>query len=90
MPAVEYNAEIIENRPPSVAVQFLERVAKSPDNEAYRYPVAEGQPWKSLTWKQTGEQVNRIAAGLLALGIQPEERVGIASGTRYEWIAADL
>ena len=31
-----------------------------------------------------------LAAGLLALGIEPEQRVGIASGTRYEWILADL
>ena len=28
--------------------------------------------------------------GLLSLGIQPEQRVGIASSTRYEWILADL
>ncbi len=26
----------------------------------------------------------------MALGIEPEQRVGIASGTRYEWILADL
>ena len=28
--------------------------------------------------------------GLMALGIEPEQRVGIASGTRYDWILADL
>jgi long-chain acyl-CoA synthetase len=31
-----------------------------------------------------------LAAGLLALGIEPEQRVGIASSRRYEWILADL
>ena len=31
-----------------------------------------------------------MAAGLLALGIQPEERVAIASATRIEWLYADL
>ena len=31
-----------------------------------------------------------LAAGLLALGVVPEQRVGIASSTRYEWILADL
>ena len=46
---------LIENRPPSVATLFLERVAATPDAEAYRYPVppAAGQgpdDWKSLTW----------------------------------------
>ena len=30
---------LIENRPPSVAALFLERVAATPDAEAYRYPV---------------------------------------------------
>ena len=31
-----------------------------------------------------------LAAGLLALGIQPQDRVAIASSTRLEWIHADL
>lgn len=30
---------LIENRPPSVATLFTERVAATPDGEAYRYPV---------------------------------------------------
>lgn len=30
---------LIENRPPSVAALFLERVAATPDAEACRYPV---------------------------------------------------
>ena len=43
-----------------------------------------------MTWKETGDKVDKIAAGLLALGIESEQRVGIASGTRVEWIFADL
>ena len=82
------DASFIDSLPPNVAVQFLERVAKSAQREAFRYP--EGDAWKSVTWKQAGEDVSRIAAGLLALGVQAEQRVGIVSGTRYEWILADL
>src|SRR5215213_10281818 len=82
------DASFIDSLPPNVAVQFLERVAKSPQREAFRYPV--GEDWKSVTWKQAGDDVSKIAAGLLALGIQAEQRVGISSGTRYEWILADL
>ncbi|MFJ8792775.1 AMP-dependent synthetase/ligase [Streptomyces sp. NPDC102462] len=85
---------LIENRPPSVANLFLERVAATPDAEAYRYPVpAAGQgpdDWKSLSWAQAAERVYAIAAGLIELGIEPEERVALASSTRVEWILADL
>jgi long-chain acyl-CoA synthetase len=72
----------------NVALQFLDRVERTPRREAFRYP--EGDRWISVTWAEAGEQVSRLAAGLLALGLEPEQRVGIASGTRYEWILADL
>ncbi|MDT7842417.1 AMP-dependent synthetase/ligase [Streptomyces justiciae] len=86
---------LIENRPPSVATLFLERVAATPDAEAYRYPVppASGEgpdDWKSLSWGQTAERVFAIAAGLIELGVQPEQRVALSSSTRVEWILADL
>ncbi|MFE9253580.1 AMP-dependent synthetase/ligase [Streptomyces sp. NPDC006879] len=86
---------LIENRPPTVAALFLERVAATPDAEAYRYPVpaASGQgpdEWKSLSWGQAAERVFAIAAGLVSLGLRSEERVALASSTRVEWILADL
>ena len=49
-----------------------------------------GETWESVTWKQAGDRVTDLAAGLLSLGLEPEQRVGIASSTRYEWILADL
>ncbi|MET7388310.1 AMP-dependent synthetase/ligase [Streptomyces sp. NPDC005529] len=85
---------LIENRPPSVAALFLERVAATPDAEAYRYPVpAAGDgpdEWKSLSWGEAAERVFAIAAGLIELGVEPEQRVALASSTRVEWILADL
>ena len=86
---------LIENRPPSVATLFLERVEATPDAEAYRYPVpsaaGEGSDeWRSYTWAEAAERVFGIAAGLTALGVAPEERVAIASNTRVDWILADL
>lgn len=72
----------------NVASMFLDRVQMSADKEAFRYLVA-GE-WVSATWRQTADRVETLAAGLLALGIEPEQRVGIASSTRYEWILADL
>src|SRR5688500_7069570 len=74
--------------PRNVAVQFLERVEKSASHEDFRYP--DGDSWTSVTWKEAGDEVARLAAGLRALGIEPEQRVGMASGTRYESILAEL
>src|SRR6476619_579006 len=73
---------------PSVAALFLQRVEKSPDKEAFRY--LDGGNWVSVSWREAAERVQSLAAGLLALGVEPEQRVGIASSTRYEWILADL
>jgi long-chain acyl-CoA synthetase len=85
---INTDASFIDELPPNVAVQFLDRVASSPGREAYRYPV--GDTWESVTWQETGDRVSKIAAGLLSLGLQPEQRVGIVSGTRFEWVLADL
>ena len=73
---------------PNLAMLFLQRVEASADKEAFRYPENGG--WTSVTWKQTAERVDALAAGLLALGVAAEDRIGIASTTRFEWILADL
>jgi len=72
----------------SVAHMFRDRVAATPDAEAYRFPRS--QRWESVTWSEVAGTVDTLAAGLLALGIQPEDRVAICSSTRIEWIYADL
>ena len=73
---------------PSLAALFLQRVESSPDKEAFRY--LDGGNWVSVSWREAADRVQSLAAGLLALGVEPEQRVGIASSTRYEWILADL
>jgi len=78
----------IESRSPSVPKMFLQRVAATPHAEAFRYHNNGG--WASVTWRQLGDRVELIAAGLMSLGINPEDRVALASGTRYEWVVADF
>jgi long-chain acyl-CoA synthetase len=78
----------IENRAPSLAHMFLQRVDTTPHREAFRYP--DGDDWRSVSWRGVGDRVRAIAAGLLALGVAAEDRVAIASSTRYEWVLADL
>ena len=79
----------INGRPPSVAHMFFDRVSESGNREAIRYPDAD-EKWQSLTWGEVGDRVTKIAAGLVALGVEPGQRVAIASGTRFEWVLADL
>jgi long-chain acyl-CoA synthetase len=78
----------IENRAASVPRMFFDRVAATPNTEAFRYPDNDG--WTSVTWQQVGDRVDLIAAGLVSLGINPEDRVALASGTRYEWVVVDF
>jgi long-chain acyl-CoA synthetase len=79
---------VVENRAANVAEMFLARVRETPDHDAYRFPVDDA--WESRTWQETNDRVRLWAAGLVALGVEPEQRVAIACGTRYEWILADL
>ena len=67
---------------------FLDRIAATPTAEAFRYPENGG--WTTVTWQQVGQRVELLAAGLISLGIKPEERVALASGTRYEWVVVDF
>jgi len=82
------NEVVVNQRPASMARMVLNRVAATPDREAFRYPV--GDRWDSLDWRRVGDRVRAIAAGLLALGMRPEDRVAIAASTRLEWILADF
>jgi len=72
----------------SIAQLLARRIHDTPDREAYRYP--QGDQWRSMTWRQSGERIKAIAAGLLSLGIDREDRVGILCNTRVEWLLADL
>ncbi len=86
-PAVPDQSKV-DSRASTVAQMVLDRVAATPDAEAYRYPVGSG--WESATWRETGDRIHLLAAGLISLGVRPEERVAIAAATRYEWVLADL
>ena len=72
----------------SVPDMFLHRVRSTPDSEAFLYPKNGG--WESLNWGGVGVEVREIALGLTSLGIDHEDRCAILSGTRVEWILADI
>jgi long-chain acyl-CoA synthetase len=79
----------IDHRAKSVAAMFEKRIAESPRGEAFRYPDAD-ENWISVSWGEVGERVHKLAAGLVELGVGLEQCVAVISGTRYEWVLADL
>jgi long-chain acyl-CoA synthetase len=58
-----------------------------PDNVAFDRKV--GGPWQAVTSKDFAEEVKALAAGLIASGVQPGDRVAVMSSTRYEWTLID-
>ena len=65
--------------PASAAERFAELVAA-------RYK-ADGE-WRELTYGEMVEAIDEIALGLVSLGIEVGDRVGILSDTRLEWTLA--
>jgi long-chain acyl-CoA synthetase len=50
----------------------------------------DGGPWQTITWAQARQQVLELAAGFVALGLQPGERVALMLPNRVEHVLADL
>lgn len=84
----DVNTAALKSQARSVGHLFRDRVDKTPDTVAYWY--AEGDGYAKVTWAQVKAAVYPLAAGLIDLGIGGQDRVAIASGTRYEWCIADL
>ena len=80
--------KMLADRAQSVGHLFRSRVQKTPNRVAYWYPT--GDDYAKVTWAEVQDRVYPMAAGLISLGVQSEDRVALASGTRYEWALADL
>ena len=49
-----------------------------------------GDAYRPLSWAEVAQAVNRLARGLVALGVEPGDRVALAAENRPEWAIADL
>jgi long-chain acyl-CoA synthetase len=67
---------------------FWNRVEKSAGSSAQKFK--QQGTWKTLTWREVGNAVRELAAGLAALGRRPADAVGILSTSRAEWVQADF
>jgi long-chain acyl-CoA synthetase len=68
---------------------LAERVASTPDRVVVEHKTAQDGPWIPLTAAEFDAEIVAVAKGLVARGLQPGDRVGIMSRTRYEWSLLD-
>lgn len=77
----------MENRT-TLAHCWLE-MKNRPDN-AVAVRVRRAGNWVDLSWTDYSNDIEKIAAGLLSLKVQPQDRIAIMSNTRYEWGCTDF
>ncbi len=67
---------------------FETAVANYPDN-IYLWEKKEGK-YEGTTYKETREQVLKLAAGLVSIGMKKGDRSGLVSDGRNDWIISEL
>jgi long-chain acyl-CoA synthetase len=71
----------------SLVDHLTDNVAEAPHAVALRRKRLER--WEDVTFQAFHEEVRAVAKGIAAAGVQPGDRVGIMSSTRYEWTLVD-
>ncbi|GLY82878.1 AMP-dependent synthetase/ligase [Actinoallomurus iriomotensis] len=66
---------------------LFSRAAEEPGRTVFRRK--DGAGWRDVSAREFGDEVARVAEGLVAAGIEPGDRVALMSRTRYEWTVAD-
>ncbi|WP_246001593.1 AMP-dependent synthetase/ligase [Allorhizocola rhizosphaerae] len=72
----------------TLAARVRDRAERMPDRVAMR--EKDFGIWQEVTWAQYWEHAQDFAHALLALGIQPGDRVAIQSENRREWLYTDV
>ncbi len=70
-------------------IDLLENSAQKYSNNPYLLEK-KTEKYEALTYKETKEQVYKIAAGFLALGIKKGDRVALLSESRTDWVTSEL
>ena len=71
----------------SLVDHIIENAAKNPDHVALSVP--RGAAWVDVTAQQFLDEVKAVAKGIIANAVEPGERIGVMSRTRYEWTLVD-
>ncbi|HVY38899.1 MAG TPA: long-chain fatty acid--CoA ligase [Polyangia bacterium] len=80
--------ELRKNEPRSAVEMWRRRVAKTPTRAAFR--LHDGAAWKVMTFAEADAATRELAAGLVAAGIAPGDRICLLSQTRVEWALCDV
>jgi long-chain acyl-CoA synthetase len=72
----------------SLADIVVTRAERRPDEVMLRRRTGPGQ-WQDVTAAAFRAEVEALAAGLVAAGLEPGDRIGLMSATRYEWTVID-
>lgn len=70
-------------------IDFFEDAVNKFGNNIYLWEKKEGS-YKGTTYKKVKDEVLRVAAGLIAIGVLPGDRVAILSEGRNDWIIGEL
>ncbi|HSS40689.1 MAG TPA: AMP-binding protein, partial [Polyangia bacterium] len=88
MPADLPSSDLRKNEPRSAVEMWKRRVAKQPAAPAFRHFV-DGS-WKTVSYAEADTAAQEIAAGLVATGVVPGDRVCLVAQTRLEWALCDV
>ena len=72
----------------NVADLLAQRASRTPDLVLFQVPEDGG--WRPITAARFRAQVVEVAKGFIAAGIEPGDRIGLLSSTRYEWSVVDF
>jgi long-chain acyl-CoA synthetase len=73
----------------TLPLMFKARAKSTPDIIIQYYKDKEGK-YRSITYSQFYEVACFLAAGLMELGLKREDRVGLISDNRQEWMVSDF
>ena len=77
--------------PPPTSGSLVDDIVDNAQTAPHRVALSvnRGGAWVGVTSQQFLDQVKAVAKGIVASGVEPGQRVGIMSRTRYDWTVAD-
>ena len=77
--------------PPPTSGSLVDAIVDNAQSTPHHIALSinRGGAWVGVTSQQFLDQVKSVAKGIVASGVEPGQRVGIMSRTRYDWTVAD-